>query len=88
MDKNELKVKLEKEQFEIEALKEKRAKLDKQIREKSEKAAKYERQISEIEMEEFQKNLAENGMTFEDLKKAISKGDLSDIQQKLRKTEE
>ncbi len=84
MDKEELKIKLEKEQKELEALKEKRSKLDKSIREKSEKVTKYERQISEIDMMEFQKNLEKNGMTFDDLKQAISKGDLTEIQEKLK----
>lgn len=85
MEKNELRLKLEKEQKQVEELKGKRVKLDKQIKEKSEKIIKYENQIKQIEMTELEKNLANNGMSLNELKQAISIGDLSEIQEKLKK---
>ena len=84
MTNEELKVKIEKEEKDLQKLKEKKAKLDTQIRTKTEKLNKYKAELSEREMKAFKDNLNENGMSLDELKRAIEKGDLSEIQAKLK----
>lgn len=84
MNNEELKAKIEKEEKDLQTLKEKKAKLDNQIKTKTEKVNKYKAELSEREMKAFKDNLSENGMSLAELQRAIAKGDLTEIQAKLR----
>lgn len=87
MNNEELRAKIEKEEKDIQSLKEKKAKLESQIKAKTEKVTKYKNEITEREMKELKANLSESGMSLADLQKAIASKDLSAIQQKLRSTD-
>jgi len=83
MNNEELKIKIQKEETDIQILKEKRAKLDNRIKAKTEKLNKYKSELSENEIKEFKENLRKSGMSFDELHQAIAKGDMSEIQAKL-----
>lgn len=87
MNNEELKAKIEKEEKDLQALKEKKAKIESQIKTKTDKVNKYKNEITERELKELKANLNESGMSLSDLQKAIASKDLSAIQQKLRSTD-
>lgn len=87
MTNEELRAKIEKEEKDIQTLKDKKAKIENQIKAKIEKVTKYKNEITERELKELKADLSKSGMSLEDLQRAIANKDLSAIQQKLRNTE-
>lgn len=84
MNNEELKAKIEKEEKDLQALKEKKAKIESQIKTKTDKVNKYKNEITERELKELKANLNESGMSLSDLQRAIANKDLSAIQNKLK----
>lgn len=84
MNKEEIKSKIEKVKKEIEPLREKRKKLDEKIKEKEEKLTELNNEITQLELKEIEILLGDKGLSFEDIKGAILKGDLSVVQAKLK----
>lgn len=84
MNNDELRAKIEKEEKDLQALKEKKAKLESQIKTKIDKVNKYKNEITERELKELKANLSESGMSLSELQKAIANKDLSQIQNKLK----
>jgi len=84
MTNEELKTKIEKEEKDLQVLKEKKAKIETQIKSKLEKVTKYKNEMTEKELKELKANLTQSGMSLSELQRAIAKGDLSEIQNKLK----
>lgn len=83
MNRTDMKVKIEKEQKEVEVLIKKRAKLDMQIKGKTEKIFKMENQIKQNDFTELEESLGIKGLSIEELKVAIEQGDVSRVLAKL-----
>jgi chromosome segregation ATPase len=85
MNKEELESKIVKLKNELEPLEEKKKKIEERIKEKEDKLTELNNQITQIDLKEIEKLLGNKGLSFEDIKGAILKGDLSEVQAKLKK---